>query len=139
MEIYSIINDKKTIETVLKERQIGGILGVNSQDQKQTLHDLTGEHVIEGALENRLQSIERRIAALEKMIELDKKLDHLAEHNHRHDALSIELIKLVKSNIEGRLELQMKLLKLKKNLDTSEMKNKPGAPMNDLKKIKSNR
>jgi general secretion pathway protein A len=116
------IIDKKTIDNVISQRQVGGIYTINSQDEKQAISTSSKDSVIEGDLENRSRFLEKRIALLEDMIGSGKKLDSITENMDKRYSLFIELIKLLKSNMESRLSLQQKLMLLNKNIKNDNTK-----------------
>jgi general secretion pathway protein A len=65
---------------------------------------------VAGVADNRVALHEEKLKRLdEKMVALDIKLDHLSENRSERDDIVIELFKMLKDNLDGRLQLLRRL------------------------------
>ena len=61
---------------------------------------------VAGVADNRITLLETKLKLLdEKMVALDVRLDHLSENRSERDDIVIELFKMLKDNLDGRMQL----------------------------------
>lgn len=117
--------DESIIENVIKEREEGGIFSDTQEDVKSTLLSHTTGTAIGESTENRLQLMERRIRLLENVVaNMDQRLSILTKRRDERDRVVLELFKMLKSSLESRFNVLLKLAHLQKRMEVTQRKTK---------------
>ncbi len=114
---------KKVIEDVIKEREAGGMFSVDSEENLSEAIPITHstETDTPGHIDNRIKLMEQRVGMFEVMVDdLRLKLEKLTRQKDERDGIILELFKMLKDNMEIRVDTLMKLRlpKMKKKKKT---------------------
>lgn len=113
--VYGYADNKKKIskaiiEEVIKERNDGGILTDETDDEPIELQSVTALPEIQGGSSVRIEALEARIQNLETMFKsIDKRLHSLMNVRDEKDVVVLELFKLLKTSMESRYESLMNI------------------------------
>ncbi len=111
------IIDEEIIDEVLKNRQDGGILldGQEEEKEDEAEEKATAKAgaAIGGAVKKQLLRLERQLLMQQKMVViLENQLNDLGQRQAARDELVIELLKLLKNNLENRAKGEIRYRQL---------------------------
>jgi general secretion pathway protein A len=116
--VFGFADERQTIqpdliETVVRERKDAGIyFHAIEEPDPQTLPG-EAEDAAPQASNNQIQFLERRVRMLENMVNhIDQRLTVVTDKRDERDTTVVELIKMLKQNMESRMRLILKLLQL---------------------------
>lgn len=104
--------DRQVIENVIKAREEGGIFCETGEEKAAALQTTIGKD-----LEGRLQVMERRIRLLEDVVSnMHQSLETVVSSRNGRDTLVLELFKMLKESMEGRVNTLMQVAQLRKTV-----------------------
>jgi general secretion pathway protein A len=116
--------DRRVIEDVVQTRKEGGILFSAAKDEKRGVPSrdrLKVKALVQ--LAKRLQSIERRTDLVEKTASnLEARLKDWSDHYGKQDKIIIELLKMLRDNLDGRKQVIAKYNQLRKQIEMDTVK-----------------
>jgi general secretion pathway protein A len=118
--------DKEVIESVIKNREAGGIFCEPDQSETPPVLAAPAVPILSGEAEGRLSLLEKRLALLENVVaSLDQKLERMDHTRNGRDTIMLELFKVLKESMESRFGTLMRLGELKRKVDQADNKRTP--------------
>ena len=137
--VYGFADSQKNISkeivlNVIDAREAGGILkeGFVEPEKRPYMEERIEDEKGKKSYELRLNSFEKRLISIENMTaSMDRRVTQLMEKKDERDFIVLELIKMLKSSIENRLNLVAKFNQLRKQVE----KKKSDEPIEGKKEI----
>jgi general secretion pathway protein A len=110
--------DENVIQEVVHSRKFGGIVK-EVEDAREQKRRKSEDMKISRKLSKRLQAVEKRIDQIESALASSEKLIlAMGERDGRLNTITLELLKMLKESMEGRMEVVLKVQQLKEQMES---------------------
>jgi general secretion pathway protein A len=110
--------EKDTIENVIKERESTGVFSAISQEKIDGTSFLDSNSAgVPSAFQSQFELMSKRVETLEdRLKDIDKEIKRVLNYRDERDAIVVELFKMLKKNMEDRLNTLLDFVRFKKEM-----------------------